>query len=227
MPYDEYPEGLKDRVLWEDEESNFLARLFRGPDGSYAVIFRGTQPAMMVDWKTNVQQAFGLESEQYNQSFKLAKLIKRYLPANKTTIAGHSLGGTKAALAGAETGFPTYTFNAAGLHERTLKSSNLGLEDTKHIQAVGSDDDPLSMLQDNRDLMGAVLLKSGGFVGKLTNAVIKLDGAIPQAVGQRLGLDTDVSRLDPLKAHSIPPLVEVLKNEEKESPNIKVITDTK
>jgi len=227
VPDDEYPEGLRDEKLWDDKRSNFFAKLYRGPDDSYAVIFRGTQPAKIADWKNNVQQAFGLTSEQYKLSHELAKQIKQYLPANKTIIAGHSKGGAEAALAGAETGFQTYTFNAAGLHESTLKSSNLGIEDTKHIQAIGSDDDPLSMLQDNRDLMGAVLLKSSGFVGKLTNAVIKLDGAIPQAVGQRLGLDTDVNRLDPLKAHSIPPLVEVLKNEEKESPNIKVITDTK
>lgn len=215
--YDDYPQGLNDANLWNDKKKNsgFRAKLYKKED-RYVVAFEGTNPEEKGDIITDVKQGVGLETEQYKKASELAKQIKKYLPPN-TIITGHSLGGGLATLVGAKTGLETYTYNSAGVHKRTLERHKVKPEKTNHINAYHSDDDPLNMVQDNRELvLGAFskLGKVGNIIGSLS-----IGGALPRTSGQRIGLETDATLLE---GHSVTPLIKTLEEEQKVTPTINV-----
>lgn len=212
--FEGYPEGLKESDLWKDGDG-FRARLYINKEGRYVVAFKGTYERE--DVSDDVIQALGFESEQYTRADKLAEQIRTYLPPH-TMITGHSLGGGLAALAGARTGLETYTYNAAGVHRRTFERYNIDSEDAEHVNAYSSDDDPLSIAQDNREIIISGLLSKFGNIGKLMG-LAGLDGALPRASGQRIGLETDEI---PMTAHGIDPMTATLREEQKASPTINV-----
>lgn len=80
-----------------------------------------------------------------------------------------------AATAGGASGFPTYTYNAAGVHDATLKRNQVYRQDMNHVQAYNSDNDILNAIQDSRE----GVLKTLGFVGKLVG---KTKGYLVQQV---------------------------------------------
>lgn len=53
-----------------------------------------------------------------------------------------------ASVTGAITGYPTYTFNAAGLNHKTMDRYGITSNDTQHIQAYYGNHDPLNKIQD-------------------------------------------------------------------------------
>jgi len=212
-----FPQLANDR-LWQDNDSGFFAQLYKNEDGRYAVVFRGTDKEKN-DWVTDIKQAFGLKTDQYDKAYVLAKKVKNTMGKENVTFAGHSLGGGLASAAGAETQLPTYTFNAAGLHENTMKQEDLTIEDTRHIQAYSSDDDPLNILQDNRELLGLVGLRFFGKIGRKLFSDVA-GGDAPRAVGERIGVDTDTI---PLTAHSTKYIQDKLKTELGSSPDKHVL----
>lgn len=106
--------GVSPEML-EQPGSSFRARVYVSGD-SYVVAFRGSQTGE--DWKNNVQQALGLNSESYAKALEIGKAIAR-VDAD-VSFTGHSLGGGLASAAAVASGREAVTFNASGLSDRTI-----------------------------------------------------------------------------------------------------------
>lgn len=98
----------------KDDSSGYLAKLYE-KDGHYAYVTAGTQD--WVDWKENGRQQFGYETQQYEQSIKYAKELKKQY-GNNLVFVGHSLGGGLASANSRATGIDAITFNSAALSDR-------------------------------------------------------------------------------------------------------------
>jgi hypothetical protein len=110
---------LTDRDL-RDDKTGYRSALYRDEtNGKIILVSRDTQPDSLVDWKTNIDNGQGRDTEQYRSvrglSSKLAK--------NGTSfdIAGYSKGGGLAQEAGLiSPKSNVYVFNSAGLHPASL-----------------------------------------------------------------------------------------------------------
>ncbi|MDR1197442.1 MAG: hypothetical protein LBK94_00300 [Prevotellaceae bacterium] len=143
-------EGLNDKGY-----DGFHAEIYYKEPNEYALSFRGSQKPTedMRDWITNTSQQTGSDKyiTQYNKAMELAKNLKANCKDCNISITGHSLGGGLASAAGVETGLPTYTFNAAGLHKNTVANYDRKIKNA-NITAYYSDDDILNRVQDKRYL---------------------------------------------------------------------------
>lgn len=180
------PNDFHPRKADGSPDKGFYAQLYER-DGQYVLAFRGTKE--VDDIVEDVVQGTGISSSQYDQAANLSQKIKenRYT-SNNTVITGHSLGGGLAAIAGGVTGYPTYTYNAAGVHKNTLKKNKMHRESMNNVQAYNASDDPLNLAQDNRGtVVGTV-----GSIFPIIGSVLGLSGALPRASGQRMEINTDV-----------------------------------
>ncbi len=114
--------------------SGFQARLYEDPDLGGILAYKGTSSAR--DWLTNLKQGAGLDSPQHNESVLLAKLAQKAY-GQDLIFVGHSKGGGQAALASAVTGNTAITFNAAGVHDKTLTDLGLNPEKVRDILKGG------------------------------------------------------------------------------------------
>ena len=118
IPPEEMPPGLRDQV-WEDKDSGFYAAMYENEEGKKVIAFRGTNEAK--DWKTNIPQGIGMETDQYNHANKLGMAMRNAYGPEGYEITGHSLGGGLASMASVSSGTKATTFNAAGLHPKTAQ----------------------------------------------------------------------------------------------------------
>ncbi|AKT42611.1 type VI secretion system tip protein TssI/VgrG [Chondromyces crocatus] len=118
IPPEEMPPGLRDQV-WEDKDSGFYAAMYESDDGQKVVAFRGTNEAK--DWKTNIPQGLGMETDQYNHAHHIGQAMRNTYGPDGFEITGHSLGGGLASMAVVTSGAQGTTFNSAGLHPRTAR----------------------------------------------------------------------------------------------------------
>lgn len=182
--------GLNPQLFHKKDDKGFYAALYKKGD-KYVLAYRGTKEPI-ADGYEDAVQGLGISSEQYNKSVELAEAMKKVkdnsgnniFNSENTTITGHSLGGGLAAIAGGATGYPTYTYNAAGVHSATLKRNKLHRESMTNVQAYNASDDPLNMAQDNREKVLSKLSWVGGLA--------YLTGGLPRAAGQRMEIETDV-----------------------------------
>jgi|SRR5579872_2313202 len=118
------PSSLPPRLRnfpFHDPNSGFDAALYKNNDtGAMVIAYRGTEPTKLNDWGADLKQAAGFQSDQYDQSVKLAERVKATYPDEDVEITGHSLGGGLAQVASASTGYPATTFNAAGVNDKTF-----------------------------------------------------------------------------------------------------------
>ncbi len=114
--------GIDPKSL-DDTKSGFKARIYGDGNGHYVLAYSGTDEGK--DWKTNFSQGLGFETTQYNQAMALARQAKVAF-GEDFVITGQSLGGGLAAAAALATDTPAVTFNAAGVHDKTL--SRIGLD---------------------------------------------------------------------------------------------------
>lgn len=98
------------------KNTGFKAKLYE-KDGNFAFVTAGTNPLSGQDWKTNLLQQMGKETEQYEQSLAIAKeLAKKH--SGHLIFIGHSLGGGLASANSRATGVDAITFNSSALSAR-------------------------------------------------------------------------------------------------------------
>lgn len=198
-PYDFHPRNSDGSI-----DEGFYAQLYE-KDGKYVLAFRGTKEG--ADILEDGVQGVGISSSQYDQAVMLSQKIKQNpYTGDNTVITGHSLGGGLASIAGGITGYPTYTYNAAGVHDKTLTRNNIYRTSMDNVQAYNATDDPLNLAQDNRE---AIL---GGIGSKLPiiGSILGLTKALPRASGQRMEINTDVGIV---KGHTAIHIVNQLEKE--------------
>lgn len=140
--------------MLNDPKSGFKAALYQSSferPPKTVIAYAGTED--QADWMTNFQQGIGMETKQYDKAMELADKVTRSFPKGTVDITGHSLGGGLASAGAAVTGAKGYTFNAAGLHPRTVARApyNLTADNMaamgQRIDAYHSTADPLTNLQ--------------------------------------------------------------------------------
>ncbi|MCC6556009.1 MAG: type VI secretion system tip protein VgrG [Polyangiaceae bacterium] len=156
IPPEEMPPGLRDQV-WEDKDSGFYAAMYESEDGKKVLAFRGTNEGK--DWKTNIPQGIGMETDQYNEAHRLGQAMRNAYGPEGYEITGHSLGGGLASMASVSSGTKATTFNAAGLHPKT--AARVGADFSK----------------------GAELIDTYGVAGEVLTSAQTVPGA-KQAVGK-------------------------------------------
>jgi len=141
-----------------DTDSGFEFGLFRDDEG-LILAFRGTGGnGVLSDWWTNVRQAFGFETKQFNLAVGLAKSLSRAIPTGTNfLLVGHSLGGGLASAAALATHRHAVTFNASGLSNGTIAQFGLNPSDARGlITAFHTAGDVLTLLQDATPLPDAI-----------------------------------------------------------------------
>lgn len=195
--------GIKGSDL-KDPSTGFKADIYKDKNGDYVLVYRGTysdpdhpENDLVHDWSKewtddNMRQGLGMGSEQYNKSIKLAEKVKQgsEKQGKQMTIAGHSLGGGLATVAGATTGSKTYAFCPAGVHPNTYKMYGVKNPDTSKVHTYYSNKDFLNMASNNLSLM-------------------------PKAAGERIMLNT-LENFDFAKGHDLPLLLKAIQAEEAE-----------
>ncbi len=185
--------GIQPSAL-KDPGTGFRAGIYRDGDGHYVLAFAGTSDGK--DWLANVEQGLGLSAAQYREAATLARQAKAAYGDN-LVITGHSLGGGLAATASAETDTAAVTFNAAGVHDDTLRS--LGLDpgavktdaEAGQIRAYSVDGEILSAIQDHRGAVLGALAAGGALINPLLGGVAAgtlLNNDLPPALGHRVTL---------------------------------------
>lgn len=125
--------GLDPRLLHHDK-SGFDASLYRDASGAVVVAYAGSD--QLKDWPHNLGQGLGFHDAQYEQAIVLARKAKEAFGDN-VVLTGQSLGGGLAAAASMVNEIPAVTFNAAGVHDRTLQRHGLDLDVVKQEAEQG------------------------------------------------------------------------------------------
>lgn len=190
--------GLKEEDL-SLEQSDFRARVYEVDKNLYGdsmpdhiVAFKGTSSGE--DWKNNFQQGVNLHSDYYEQTVNIGKKLEA-TPAN-VEIVGHSLGGGMASAASQASGKPATTFNAAGLHKKTVARYGGSVNDSS-ITAYRVKDELLTGLQEP----GWKSLTAGFALGGIKGAaaVFGLGLLMPNAAGEHI--QTPKISINPVQGH--------------------------
>jgi len=110
------------RIQSFERSSGLRAAVFS--DGQHQVLaFAGSN--QLRDWRTNIAQAVGVNTKQYQQAIEIARDAKRQHGDTLMVVTGHSLGGGLATNVAAAVGIPAIVYNAAAVHDRTLKRNDI------------------------------------------------------------------------------------------------------
>lgn len=181
-----------DPSLLENPQSGSRAGIYTDGDGNHVLAFAGSND--LKDWTgANFRQGLGWQSEQYDEAVQLAQLASAAY-GDDLAITGHSLGGGLAATAAMAVDGAAVTFNASGVHDRTIEGLGLDPATAKADAADGQ------IRRYNVD--GEALTKAQQDIWVVNN--------IPDAPGHEIVLDapsplTGFDRFNPFKivSHSI------------------------
>ena len=182
MGDDELRRAGIDPTLLKNQSSGFLAVIYGDGQGRHVLAYSGTDEAK--DWLTNFGQGLGFETSQYNQAMALARQAKVAF-GQDMVITGHSLGGGLAAAAAVSTDTPAITFNASGVHDKTLERIGLDPDAVKReagqglIRRYAVDNEILTELQENKPIIRHLMPDALGHK-------IELPDPDPQSFWQRL-----------------------------------------
>jgi hypothetical protein len=197
--------GLKPQDLKIAENEGFKARVYEpdekvfADDMSASVVFRGTRPTSIEDWKNNAKQGMNLHSDYYEQSVRIGNKIM--MSKSPIDCTGHSLGGGMASACSRASGKSGWTYNSAGLNSKTVeKYGGLGkAPDKENITAYRVKGEVLTTVQEPGFLGGISTIGAttyagaqlGGVYGGIGGAL--LGGALvtltPSSIGIRHDLD--------------------------------------
>ena len=159
-----------DPTLLHDTKSGFDASFYRDASGAVVLAYAGSDE--WKDWPHNFRQGLGFQDAQYDQAIALAQEAKRAFGDN-VVLTGQSLGGGLAAAASMVNEIPAVTFNAAGVHDKT-------------IERYGFDADVLKQ-EAEQGLIRTYHVKNE-FLTHLQEDSIPLKWAMPDAPGHKIEL---------------------------------------
>jgi hypothetical protein len=114
--------------------SQFRAVVFMGTEGQPPLVaFRGSQSKEDFT-RANIPQGMGKETFHYTQAQMVANRINNSPTGAGANFTGHSLGGGLASAAARTTGNAATTFNAAGLHQNTVKNPSSSPIDAVYVK---------------------------------------------------------------------------------------------
>ena len=144
--------------------SGFYAELYyNNVTGEYTVAFEGSNSLsdestsfsdVFADWEGNIvgNGLIGIHP-QYVLAYYLGQFVANELPDGiKVDFTGHSLGGGDATVAAMASGAPAYVYNPEFVSDFAQIIG--GLKANGNIHTWKTDDDPLSILQDNAPPIG-------------------------------------------------------------------------
>ncbi|WP_372911230.1 hypothetical protein [Salinigranum sp.] len=184
IAFDLHPRSGVHMEVFRNDETGEVVLGVRGSFGARKVFSNPIQ--WWTDWvSTNIKQGLGADTRQYNDVMDAARLLKEVYGDQFTTVVGHSKGGGQAAAAATAFGLDAFTYDAAGLHPKTvpryLESRGLdGPATTGTIVNYRAFDDPLTERQET------------GLLGRLA----------PDAVGEQLTVEATDPTLDGEIGHS-------------------------
>ena len=136
MTPDELQARGVDPSMQVNTQNGLLAQVYTDDQGGYALVYAGSNE--LKDWvPTNFGQGLGFETAQYSQAIRLAQQCQRAF-GDDLVLSGQSLGGGLAAAASMVTGAPAVTYNAAGVHKRTVERFGVDFEEAKAIAGEGN-----------------------------------------------------------------------------------------
>jgi hypothetical protein len=169
-----------------DEKSGYFGALYYDShERTFIYVNRGTNDGP--DWITDLKQAPGLQTDQYDGAIELAAKLSELMSykGDRLVFVGHSLGGGLATAQSKATGLPALVFNPAGVNKDTLERNEAGLDRPSNIVSFVVKGEILTKLQ----------AQANGAFG------IFGDRLVPEASGQ-------IVELDPRKDFSLNPFKE-------------------
>ena len=133
-----------------DNMSGFDASLYRAPDGSLVLSFRGTS-SLSDAYEDGAQLIAPWTPDQYAHAARILNLLLQNTTEN-ITVVGHSLGGALTQYAMAKNNLEGrvkgYTYNSAGFSDKTIKELSVSnLSDTAaNVVNVRNDGDSVSSI---------------------------------------------------------------------------------
>lgn len=207
-------------------------------DPKPVLVFRGTDNAVNAkdDWITNLLQGNGMDTKQYRGSIKKARELKKRYGADGFEIAGHSKAGGQAAATGIITRAKTYTFNAAGVHPRTMsREGDYSVADAQRtisggqpvVDAFNFPHDILNNLQDTAiPVVKGGLMMAPSTVGKVIGLGLTLNNTMPTAAGVRHTVPAQDGSGNPISSpwspmkrvdyHGMPYLIDSMEKQKKD-----------
>ena len=176
------PDGLRMRVyepVGENRQAGFKPM----------VAFRGTVLSSRANWRENVRQARGHESDYNHYAAAVGQQLRS--AGTDVTLVGHSLGGRLAEVAATASGLDAITFNAAGVHAASVPE---GLPGAGRITAYQTAGDPVTALH-RHDAMPSAAGEAIALAGRRGRPIT--NHRIGQSIDALRSLVRDPSDLDP------------------------------
>jgi len=183
--------NLKPQDLIATGSPGFRARVYApdpavfGEDMKTSVVFRGTRPSEIEDWKANFNQGVDKETGYYEQAVQIGTHLSK---TGNVDVVGHSLGGGLASSASETGNVKGWTFNAAGLNLNTVSrySGSAASGEGKKIDAFRVKGEILTDIQENN---AGRLLEFGMKYGPgLAMLKAYIAGKAPDSAGTRHNL---------------------------------------
>lgn len=225
--------GLKPEDLRIDGTPSFRAGVYEpdpavfGSDMRPSVVFQGTNPSSMTDWKNNFAQGMNMNSPYYERAVGIGNSVGN--SGASVDIVGHSLGGGMASAASRASGAPGWTFNSAGLNSNTVTryGGTNHVPGTENINAYQVAGEVLTGLQQQgwggtlgtAGAGAAIGGAFGGFVGAGIGAVvgglakIGLSALMPDAVGNTFPLE---GHGNPVSRHGMDQVIDGIEKQKDE-----------
>ncbi|RMH94507.1 hypothetical protein EBB59_02205 [Lysobacter pythonis] len=175
-----------DPALQVNKKNGLLSQVYTDDQGNFALVYAGSNE--FKDWiPTNFGQGLGFETAQYSQAIRLAQEAQRAFGDN-LVLSGQSLGGGLAASASMVTGVPALTYNAAGVHRRTVERFGVSFDEAREIAAAGNirsyrvDGDILTQVQEKTPILRSMMPDAVGVQIDLPNPYPDVPVTIKQGV---------------------------------------------